>query len=376
MRRSLSWIATLLAACGGTGDTPPDASVGIDTSTADAPRQVQTFHCAKNATCPAVTIAGDPDSSDAFHGLGDPSLERDGDGTLWLTYSWLDHEPLDTATIHAVRTHLAKSTDNGATWTFVRALNAALPAPNNVALVIHEVSSIARRPDNTWHATWLTYGQPAAGAGVQFHYQRTIASAPAQLGDAGDAWLRGTFSQVTTQHTGMQIAGVENCFVFTEPALFTHAGTSYLATTCIVDPAQPALQRLVLLRESGTDLVYVGDLLSSADAAELGGTRVEQIDLSVAKDGSVIAIVTPIADGMQPPHRGCIVLEVEDIATAKMRRAGGKLVRRAVITADGNSIGPGLCTYDKDSTTGVLLDIVTQDGANVEFSLRATGIHP
>jgi hypothetical protein len=132
----------------------------------------------------------------------------------------------------------------------------------------------------------------------------------------------------------------------------------------------------VLLRENGAALAYVGELLTPADALELGGTRVEQIDLSVAKDGTVIALVTPIADTLSPPHRGCVALEVEDIATAKLRRdAQGKLVKRAVITADGNGIGPGLCTYDKDSSTGVLLDIVTVNGANVEFSLRATGLH-
>ena len=48
--------------------------------------------------------------------------------------------------------------------------------------------------------------------------------------------------------------------------------------------------------------------------------------------------------------------------------------------ADGNSLGPGLCIYDANSETGVLLIITTVTGTgpttNIEFSMHATGIHP
>jgi hypothetical protein len=47
-------------------------------------------------------------------------------------------------------------------------------------------------------------------------------------------------------------------------------------------------------------------------------------------------------------------------------------------TADGNGLGPGLCSYDANSDTGVLLVIttVTKNGTDIEFSLRTTGVHP
>jgi hypothetical protein len=66
---------------------------------------------------------------------------------LWLAYSWLDEQSLDNdvTALHAVRTHLARSDDDGESFTFVRAINAAEPAPGNVALVVHEVPSPARR---------------------------------------------------------------------------------------------------------------------------------------------------------------------------------------------------------------------------------------
>lgn len=78
-------------------------------------------------------------------------------------------------------------------------------------------------------------------------------------------------------------------------------------------------------------------------------------------------------------HQGCIVYEFSDFATATLARDGnGVAIPRAVITADGNGLGPGLCSYDANSDTGVLLVIttITQGGTDIEFSLRATGVHP
>jgi hypothetical protein len=337
------------------------------------------FHCGFDPQCPAVAITGDPISTEMFHGYGDPSLERDPGGALWLTFSWLDQEtlPNSTSQLNSVRTHLATSTDGGASWTFVRAVNATAPAPGNTALVMHEVSTIARQPDGSWAAAWLTYGLIPPDTRAQFHYQRTLAATPNTLGDSITPWLRGSATTVTTQIDSSMIAGAESCIAFTEPALFTHAGTSYLATTCIVNPTMPATQRLILLRESGGTLSLVGELLTAADASELGGTRVEQIDLSIAKDDTILAIVTPIDDTDAVLHQGCVVLEVDDLATAHVRRdPAGHLVRRAVITGDGNGIGPGLCTYDRDSSTGVLIDLTSVGSGTIDFSLRATGIHP
>jgi len=361
----------------------PDAVVIGDTGTVDASPPDAAgplrFHCGEaDPLCPALTVAGDAPSTDPFHGYGDPALERDPGGALWLSYSWLDHEVLPGTVdpLRAVRTHLAKSTDDGATFTYVRAVNVAAPAPGNVALVIHEVSSIARRSDGSWADTWLTYAMNSAARG-QFHYQRTLAAAPEALGDTTEAWLRGTVTTVTTTVDASKIGGPETCAGLTEPALFSRGGVDYLITNCIVD-GTPATQRLIVLRETGATLELVGDLLTAADAIALDATRIEQIDLAVAKDGALLALVTPINDAAQPIHRGCVVLEVEDLATAKIARdTSGALVQRAVITSAGTSIGPGLCTYDATSATGIVL-VQTYDtaGGGVVFSMHATGVHP
>lgn len=372
-----AWLfPTLVAACGGGTAESPD-SAEVDSTTPDGPFVPQDFDCQPDATCPELTISGDPLSPSNFTGLGDPSLERDTDGTIWLSYSWLEEDtlPNNPTQLNSVATHLARSTDGGASFDFVRAVNLTAPSPGNVGLVMHEVSTLARTPDG-WEDLWLTYALLPDGGRVEFHYQHTVAATPEGLGTTIEPYLEGSLSTVPTQLTGAAIAGLENCVVFTEPALFAHEGTTYLATTCIVQPGNPSTQRLVLLRRSGATLVLVGELLSFADAQELGGTRVEQIDISLGRDDSILAIVTPILDGSPQPHRGCVVLEIADLSTARMRRGtDGKLFRRATLTGSTLGIGPGLCSYDRDSSTGILMDL-TITSPILAFSLRATGIHP
>jgi hypothetical protein len=75
------------------------------------------------------------------------------------------------------------------------------------------------------------------------------------------------------------------------------------------------------------------------------------------------------------------VLEVEDLERARVRRAAdGAPHVRAVLTADGNGLGPGMCSYDAASETGVLLVItrfdLSGDPPDLRFSLRRTGFHP
>ncbi|MDH3719855.1 MAG: hypothetical protein OES79_17170, partial [Planctomycetota bacterium] len=86
-----------LSACGGSsggGGTPPVVPPP------PTPNPI-TFHCSKDASCPEVSIIGDPHSElsgvpDPFRGYGDPSLEFDTTtDTLWLAYSWLNTQISD-----------------------------------------------------------------------------------------------------------------------------------------------------------------------------------------------------------------------------------------------------------------------------------------
>jgi len=394
-------VATLsFVACGGSsgGGNPPPPVI-------PPPVQVPPiqFHCAKDSTCPEVLVAGDPFAEtnavpDGFRGYADPSLEYDvATGTLWMTYSWLNVQisnPGPPVVFDlGVRTHLARSDDNGATFTFVRAVNnmamEAHPDTGAMGWSVHEVSTLVREPSGLWQVLWLKYFDPfGTVAGVderqEFLYWKTTATDPTLLGDNGEVWAK---SLATSASWGApidmnSIPELADCVLQSEPGLFAFSGETYLASSCLVADAsgrRTDLERLVLLRQTATGYSFVGNLLDAQDAIDLGVDVIEQADIAIARDGSVILIVTPIVLNADPSHQGCIVLEFSDFSSAMLERdVNGVAVPRAVITADGNGLGPGLCSYDADSDTGVLLVIstITQGGTDVEFSLRATGVHP
>ena len=387
-----------LSACGGGSSTPtiPNGNPPLPTGPA-------TFHCSKDATCPEILIAGDPHSElnmlpDPFRGYGDPSLEYDPDtGTLWLTYSWLNIEISDLGPPVVfdlgVRTHLAKSDDNGNSFTFVRSVNdmamEAHPDTGVMGWSVHEVSTLVKEPSGGWQILWYKYFNPfGTVTGVderqEYLYWRSIAAMPEQLGDVSAVWAR---ALATSPSWGApidfnDIPELVDCVTLTEPGLFAFNNETYLASSCLIADAtgrRADLERLVLLRQTANGYSFIGDIMNAQDAADLGVDVIQQADISVARDGSIIMIVTPIILDADPSHQGCIVFEFADFATGLLVRDGsGVAVPRTVITSDGNGLGPGLCTYNVDSETGVLLVITTvmNNGTDIEFSLRATGVHP
>lgn len=358
-----------------------------------------TFHCTWSAACPEITIAGDPPATlgggpAPFRGYGDPSMEYDpATGDIWMAYSWLDvmvTSPGPPPVLDfGVRTHLAKSTDDGQTWTFVREINdtSLITHPDTAAsgFLIHEVPTIAKTASG-WEALWLTYFDPQGGVqGVgnsDFEYNKSTATDPDSLGDTVVPWVRGSITSPSfgAMHNFSAIPELSDCIAFTEPALLTHGGETYMATNCVIFSGgvrQPQLERLVLLRENGGGYDYIGELLDYDDAVDNGGERIEQADLVVAQNGAVLLVGTPI-QVTTPNHLGCTVFEVTDLDTASVRRdANGDAVKMMQITGDDPILGPGLCTYDSESDTGVVMVLHDQDPpTEVVFSMRATGQHP
>lgn len=331
---------------------------------------VRRFHCSDDARCPEISITGAAPARSWFRGLGDPTLEHDpATGTLWLAYSWLDTLGPD----FAIRTQVARSDDRGRSFFVTSSANEVERRPDargRDGLWLHEVPTLARADAGDWRLAWLSYFDPL-GAGPREHAEPHLlaarGAAPDRLGAAAPL--------------SPPAAG---CAALTEPALFADDGQLWLAASCVVfslGARRAERERLALWREVRGAWSDAGVLLDASDARALGGDRVEQADLARARDGTLLLLVTPIRDGEDPAHQGCVVLEVEDLAAARIRRQpdGSPLVR-AVLTADGNGLGPGLCTYDAASETGVLLVItrfdLASDPPQLVFSLRRTGFHP
>ena len=397
--RTLIVLASILglSACGGSSSASNSSPV------VQPPPSPVTFHCSKDNTCPEILIAGDPHSElnmqpDPFRGYGDPSLEYDSStGTLWLAYSWLNIEISDAGPPPVfdlgVRTHLAKSDDNGATFTYVRSVNdmamGAHPDTGVMGWSVHEVPTLIHEHSGNWQILWYKYFNPyGTVTGVderqEYLYWRTLAATPEQLGDASEVWAR---AFATSPSWGApvdfnNIPELVDCVTLTEPGLFAFNNETYLASSCLIVDAtgrRADLERLVLLKQNANGYTYVGDIMDAQDAADLGVDVIQQADISVARDGSIIMIVTPIILNADPSHQGCVVFEFDDFATGTLVRDGsGVAVPRTVLSSDGNGLGPGLCTYDANSDTGILLVITTisNSGTDIEFSLRATGVHP
>lgn len=408
-------LLLVLAACGddvvgtrpdaggddvGPGDSGTDADRGpapVDDAGADAGNVGPlTFHCAPTTTeCPEVRVQGDPPTTypqHPFHGYGDPSLEADETGRLWLAYSWLDTTVSPgTLVDFTVRTHLARSDDGGRSFTFVRAANeierrAHWDDGTRSGIVEHEVSTLVREPSGSWQLLWLDYFDELGDGPMNrsdFFFSRARAATPEELGDTIEPWIRGSAAtaSVGAPHVLSSVAGLEDCLAFTEPGLVAAEGSTWLAAGCLWLESGELRDRLVLLRETPDGYQLAGTLLDGADGARLGADRMEQADLAFARDGSLLLFVTPIVAAGDPMHQGCVVYDVEDLATARLRRdASGAPIARAVITADGNGLGPGLCTYDAASETGVLLVITRFDldatPPSLAFTMHATGLHP
>jgi hypothetical protein len=377
MRRA--WLALALCAC---APAPPLAPVAKPAWDAALPR----FHCSFDGRCPELAIAGESEARlggrpSPFRGIGDPSLEFDPEtGQVWLAYSWLDvvvsaAGPPPVADF-AIRTHLARSADGGRSFERVDAANRIQRRPDRrgrAGHFLHEVPTLARAGARDWRLAWLRYFDPL-GEAREYAEPRLVgvrAAEPASFGR-------------TPEETLGAEAALADCAGLTEPALFAEDGQLWLAASCIVfagGTRRPERERLVLLRESAGGFTPAGALLGAADARALGGDRVEQADLARARDGRLLLFVTPIRERENPAHQGCVVLEVEDLAAARVRReADGRPFVRAVVSADGNGLGPGMCTYDAASETGVLMVItrfdLASDPPDLLFSLRRTGFHP
>lgn len=390
----LIFIVIITGCSGGSSSTP----MVVVTPPPPPPVTPVEFHCSNDSSCPQIVISGDPFASDNFKGYGDPSLEYDATtDTLWMSYSWLNiliSDPGPPVVFDlGVRTHLAKSIDGGQSFQFVRAINTPEMEPHPDTGVmgwsIHEVSTLVKQADGIWQLLWFKYFNPFGTVAdvderQEFLYWRSTASSPELLGDNSEVWAK---TLTTSDSWGAPIdlntiPELADCASLTEPALFNQNNESYLINSCLVVDAngrRTDLERLVLLKQETNGYSFVSNIMDAQDANNLAVDAIQQADISVARDGSIIMLVTGIVLGADPSHQGCIVYEFENFTTGQLKRdANGAAIARTIITADGNGLGPGLCSYDAASDSGVMLVIttVTQNDTDIEFTLRATGVHP
>jgi hypothetical protein len=379
-----------------------------------------TFDCVGSA-CPPLVIEGDAPSTlpdgrpSPFRGYADPTIRRDpATGRLWMAYSWPALNPQRGRFTPFVETHLAVSDDGGRRWRFHSVLWAPTPAraPDGTAgRLSHEVPALlpVETPGGVlWYGASLEYFIPDGGGFQQRPVQsfraslRRAESVPG-LRDAPAVVLGGA---VTDPAWGVDVnlaalaPDLGRCAIWQEHALHYEAGELYLAMVCLAfagrrpDLAQNAIV-VFAARPDGPPRAwtwrYAGRLAGAAEARELGAQRLTQIDLARARDGALLAIMTPDDWSERHDdfvHKGCVAVEVASLSPARLARdEAGKLKVRAVITvSDAGPAGSAACAYDPASATGLVIGKRTKTGASLggatgaggqlSVILHRTGVHP
>ena len=397
MRLVITALA-LLTACGSRPNTP-DASLAdsgppdggaLDGGSCDA-GVAPHFDCTDAGTCPAFNVSGDIPDGSFQYGLADPSLFEDPlvPGRLWLGYSHPEGKAAPNPDggaavgVYTVENHLARSDDDGASWTFASALFPATVQTDPVGGTRGFVNSescgllgVADAGITTWYSVRIAYFlQSKPGFNPDYVRSWTLrvgaatGATPQALSSASEAVLGETNTSaawnVDVRLNSLSPA-LARCFVFNNPALAYENGKLYLITECLVLAAMGANDAvnsfIVVFSTSARgppptwSWSYVGSLADHALATELGASMFVSPNVSRGSDGKLLLIATPADVNPSVPSgsegNGCVVLELDALDPPTVSRdCAGNAVVRARMTGPA---GSGSCTHHRNSTSGVI----------------------
>ena len=319
--------------------------------------------------------------------------------------------------------HLAHSTDGGSTWNYDGALFSSAPFanPGGGAYAANNDSStetvnllpISGSGATTWvqahwaylvaagstsiygqtsNATYISVSALSVPQGSQPSALLGLSTAPeARLGNAGtDPTLHPTTNLSTLA------APYASCDTFQQPAMAYVNGTLYLAVQC--SAGGPPAFAVFSTTPTGSDATawtwhYNGEIATAAQASALAAreglpyTFFTELDFAVSKTGTLLAVLSGAADvsgAVQPYSQyGCRLIAVTSLATPALAvDASGVPIVTAKVTASdlytGANEGPGACTYDATSKTGVVIVHKLENDPSLGFyvTLEASGIAP
>lgn len=352
-------IACLLSACGGGGasQTGSAAPAQITRGGADV---------AYSEVLPAGEASG--------LGIFDPALEYDQNGVGWLAYSWLPNGSFPFPYVH---THLATSTDHGASWTYVMEINHSSDATVTTSTGKtlsgnwrYEVPTIARDPDDPgkeWKMFFHRYLEVPADAPQDRHFEygwiayRTAPnptgpwSAEIALFGAGD-WPLAPFHQTAVSLDALS-PDLASHLVYSEPGALYLNGTLYVS---MVAAQADGLHGVVLVASSdhGASWRYLGTVVTNADAAALGYLHFDGSSLALHGDQAFL-LVAPV--DAQSHFDGTMAFRFSDITKGALERnsAGALTLFRHIpmqrpLLANGG-VGGGQSTYNEHNVNGGML---------------------
>ncbi len=350
----------------------------------------------KNPLPPPLKIQGE----EAAHGVYDPSIEYEANGTGWMSYS--------SVSMPKIETHLARSTDHGGTWRFVQALNTSDDASIAHAgqripgVWRHEVSALVydpQDPGRQWKVFWHRYftKKPFQGKDKIYAYgwiaHRHAAdpggpwSEEIALFGAGGAPPAPYKAQFDLSSLHRDLQGYR---MFTEPGALYKDGVIYLSLDGSRSPSGMGQWKtrktfLIASKDHGKSWFYVGTLLNYGDSQALGALVLMGSSLFEAK-GRVFLMATPSGSrvGKNRHENGAYIFEFADIAQARLKRdRQHRLIPHQYInyTPEGGRGGQG--DYDRQNRDGGIVlglirrprpaAILSKSGDSKVFNLINTG---
>ena len=310
-----------------------------------------------------ILISGDDPKS----GYADASLEYSPDGTGWLAYS---RAHFASAAKRYVETHIAKSSDKGATWQYVATANTSNDHVVNgkfAGVWRNETPSLVYDPSDEADKRWKLYYQRYLAVPLRPHaYTENIIAykyAPSPAGPwSEEVCVLGAKSNCA-QTPGDMHSSLKNMIFFNELGTLSLKGRLYMSAD--MSPSDTGVgtsrdlqnRKMVLLSSSshGKNWQYAGVLTNYSDATNLGYVTFTASSL-VQKNGQPYLLISPSGSiqGKNKAHDGSYLAKFTDIESAKLLRDGKGNISFLQIIKPALARG-GQSDYDSQNTAGGII---------------------
>ncbi len=384
-----------------------------DELTPDDAVQTLNFDCVPGSGAVEYIVPGDPydinpTGYNPFNGYADPSIRKDPNAnTIWYAYSYPFYKQSGSLFVPSVATHLAKSNDNGNTFSFVKELFSATsianPAnPTQQGFLDHEVVNllpVSSGGTTNWYAARLNYFIPLTGGfaarpGNSFYISILQASSVEGLTTGSASIIGGGVTDASWNLNARLVppALIGASFFWNEPSLYYDVNKNKIYLTMVAFVFNGAVQDVArsnvyvyattpMGSPSSWTWTLNGTLVNQSIANELGGQMFTQVEVTTGADGKPVLLGTPsdwVSAQNDLTHKGCKVIEIQSLdQPALARSSNGKLKVCAYITAsDANSLGSGAASYEATSATGLLFTKRVKTSSQLTAAIWHTRLKP
>jgi hypothetical protein len=305
----------------------------------------------KKAPAPTETADVDLDrmgvvGDEIKHGIYDPSIEYGDDGVGYMAYSGLE--------MPKIHTHLAKTTDHGKTWTYVKRINLSTESTindggktkngvwrNEVASLVHDPQDKGSEWKLFWHKYFVSppYKQKDRNFAFGWIAHRYASNPEGKWSEEIPLFGAGQFPRkphkAKSNLSGLH-ADLKKYIYYSEPGAYRRDGVLYMSlegSASRTGMGQWKTRRIFLIasHDHGKTWKYVGPLTGQKDANLLGYTAFFGSSL-FEEGGRQFLMVVPSGSTRKAykMQDGLCVFEFEDISKAKLKRdtSGNLIVHR------------------------------------------------